>query len=140
VLEHFGHNEIIPVLKRWFEVLQPGGILRISVPDIDRIVKIYIKNMPHFERRGNTPWIGLIYGGQSTPYDFHKTGFNANWLGNLLEQAGFINPCEYPNSPHFIPGLIDASLANVPFNEYVSLNMMAEKPVSNIAYEIDARA
>lgn len=35
VLEHFAHDEIQPILKRWLQILQPGGILRISVPDID---------------------------------------------------------------------------------------------------------
>ena len=45
VLEHFSHDESIKVLKRWFEVLKPGGELRISVPDIDRIVKIYSKHI-----------------------------------------------------------------------------------------------
>lgn len=77
VLEHFSHDEIGPILSRWFDILQPGGVLRISVPDIDRIVRIYYKNFEHFEKPGHSPWVGLIYGGQSTPYDYHKTGFNA---------------------------------------------------------------
>ena len=128
VLEHFSHDEIIPLLKRWLEVLQPGGILRISVPDIDRIVDIYYRNKAHFEHKGFSPWIGLIYGGQSTPYDYHKTGFNANWLGYLLTEAGFYDVKEYPHFPHFIPSLVDASLANEPFKEYVSLNLLALKP------------
>lgn len=86
VMERFAHDEVLPILKRWYEVLKPGGTLRISVPDIDRIVKIYVKNMPHFETPGHSPWIGLIYGGQSTPYDFHKTGFNACSLNMLARK------------------------------------------------------
>ena len=35
VLEHFSHVEALAVLKRWHEVLKPGGELRISVPDTD---------------------------------------------------------------------------------------------------------
>jgi hypothetical protein len=27
VLEHFAHDEIIPILKRWFDVLMPGGVI-----------------------------------------------------------------------------------------------------------------
>ena len=109
--------------------MEPGGILRISVPDIDKIVNIYSKNTAHFLPKGRSPWIGLIYGGQSSKYDFHKTGFNANWLQLLLESAGYIECKEYPHFPHFIEGLEDASLANQPFNEYVSLNMVAIKPL-----------
>jgi len=47
------------------------------VPDIDRIIKIYHKNFVRFEAKANSPWVGLICDGQSIPYDFHKTGFNA---------------------------------------------------------------
>jgi predicted SAM-dependent methyltransferase len=128
VLEHFAHDEIQPILKRWLQILQPGGILRISVPDIDRIVKIYHKNFAHFETKGNSPWIGLIYGGQSTPYDFHKTGFNVCWLAYQLELCGYECCEEYSHEPHFVPGTIDASLAKEPFGEFFSLNMMARRP------------
>jgi predicted SAM-dependent methyltransferase len=128
VLEHFAHDEVQPLLKRWFDILQPGGTIRISVPDIDRIVRIYHKNFKHFETRGHSPWIGLIYGGQTTPYDFHKTGFNACWLSYQLELCGFESCEEYPHFPHFVPGTEDASLAKEPFGEYLSLNMLARKP------------
>jgi len=128
VLEHFSHDEIIPILKRWFDVLMPDGVIRISVPDLDRIVKIYADNPRHFNTTGNSPWIGLIYGGQSTPYDYHKTGFNFCWLKNLMEQSGFVDCSQYPHEPHFIPGVIDASMAKEPFGEHFSLNMMARKP------------
>lgn len=62
VLEHFSHADAIKVLQRWFEVLKPGGEMRVSVPDIDRIVDIYKRNWEHFQTPGNSPWIGLIYG------------------------------------------------------------------------------
>lgn len=128
VLEHFSHDEVQPLLTRWLEVLEPGGILRISVPDIDRIVRIYHKNFEHFHTKGHAPWTGLIYGGQSTPYDFHKTGFNACWLSYQLELCGYEKCEEYPHEPHFVPGTEDASIANAPFGEYFSLNMMARRP------------
>ena len=54
VLEHFSHEDTLRVLKRWFQVLAPGGELRISVPDIDRIVKIYVKNWTHFQTPGHS--------------------------------------------------------------------------------------
>jgi glycosyltransferase involved in cell wall biosynthesis/ADP-heptose:LPS heptosyltransferase len=127
VLEHFANDKVLPVLRRWHEVLEPGGELRISVPDIDRIVTIYYKNWKHFQTPPNTPWIGLLYGGQGDRYDFHKTGFNFTYLKYLLQQAGFTEIEEYPHSPHWL-GIHDASLANEPFKEYISLNVKAKKP------------
>lgn len=128
VLEHFSHDEAVRVLRRWFEVLEPGGELRISVPDIDRIVKIYVDNWQHFQTSGNSPWIGLLYGGQGDPYDFHKTGFNFCWMRHLLDEIGYTQIAEYPHEPHFVSGVVDASLAKEPFGRFLSLNMVAHKP------------
>ena len=127
VLEHFSHAEVLPILSRWHNVLKPGGELRISVPDMDRIVKIYLRNWQHFQTPPNTPWIGLIYGGQVNQHDYHKTGFNFVYLKYLLTQAGFVDVEEYAQSPHWL-GVQDASLANEPFSEYVSVNVKARRP------------
>jgi SAM-dependent methyltransferase len=128
VLEHFSHIEAEQVLSRWFNVLKPGGEIRISVPDIDKIVRIYTNNWQHFQTPGHSPWIGLLYGGQGDPYDFHKTGFNFCWLKFLMEKIGYQSISEYPHSPHFVDGAVDASLAEQPFGEYISLNVLAKKP------------
>ena len=128
VLEHFSTSEVPSILSRWFEILAPGGALRISVPDLDAITKIYQANLAHFQVPGNQPWIALIYGGQKDMYDFHKTGFNFCYLKYILQKIGFVNIETYPHSPHFIPGFIDNSMATEPFGEYISLNVIAIKP------------
>ena len=43
-LEHFKRREIIPLILEWNRVLKIGGVLRIAVPDFEKIVKIYLKN------------------------------------------------------------------------------------------------
>lgn len=130
VLEHFSHDEVPAILKRWFDLIEPGGSIRISVPDIDKIVKIYLNNWDHFRTERNSPWIGLIYGGQKDQYDFHKTGFNSHWLKLLLEEAGFIKVQEYPHTPHFAgEGISDGSMLKEPFGEFFTLNMLAVKPI-----------
>lgn len=126
-LEHFSTKDIPVILKRWYEVLNRGGALRISVPDLDAITRIYQNNLSHFQVRGNQPWIALFYGGQKDSYDFHKTGFNFQYLKNLLEDIGFVNIARYPNDPHFIDGLIDNSMASAPFGEFISVNVIAFK-------------
>jgi len=129
ILEHFSHDEVPKILQRWFEVLASGGVLRISVPDIDKIVQIYIKNWEHFRSGRNSPWVGLIYGGQKDQFDYHKTGFNAHWLRLLLTDAGFIDVEEYPHFPHYLgDGVFDGSLLTEPFGEYFTLNMKCRKP------------
>ncbi|MBJ6801937.1 class I SAM-dependent methyltransferase [Geomonas propionica] len=127
VLEHFSHDEIPGILASWHEVLKSGGEIRLSVPDLDAITRIYQANLEHFNVPGHQPWIALIYGGQKDEYDFHKTGFNFCWLKYLLEQAGFSSVERYPNEPHFVPGVIDNSIGKERFGEYFSLNVVARK-------------
>ena len=108
-------------------------MMRISVPEIDRIMRIYQKHPELFQTKGHSPWIGLIYGGQSTPYNYHKMGFNACWLTYQLEQCGFEQCAEYPHLPDFVSGTVYASVADAPFGEFFSLNMMARKPTERVA-------
>ena len=126
VLEHMAHDDVPAVLATWRRVLRPGGELFISVPDIDRIVRIYTANWEHFQTRPNSPWIGLIYGGQDDRWDFHRTGFNLCWMTEVLERAGFSDVREYPHDPHPF-GVKDASLATEPFGEFISLNVAARR-------------
>jgi predicted SAM-dependent methyltransferase len=128
ILEHFSEKEVRLVLKKLYGLLQDGGELRISVPDLDKIVKIYAKHLEYFQKRGTAPWIGPIYGGQTTKYDFHKTGFNLNWMKYLLEETGFKKVEEY-DAEKFCRehGIADSSLYKKPFGEYVSLNVIAIK-------------
>jgi predicted SAM-dependent methyltransferase len=127
VLEHFATLEVVRILERWAEVLKPGGEIRISVPDLDKITRIYQDNLDHFQVPGNQPWIALIYGGQKDRYDFHKTGFNFCYLKSLLLNCGFESIEEYPSFPHFIDGVVDNSMASEPFGEFISLNVKAIK-------------
>ena len=41
VLEHVSHAKLQSTLSNWFSRLKTGGVLRLSVPDFDRIVEIY---------------------------------------------------------------------------------------------------
>jgi predicted SAM-dependent methyltransferase len=126
VLEHFSTEDARTLLGRLWTLLAPGGELRVSVPDVDRIVRIYAKNWEHFQTPGNSPWVGLIYGGQSSAHDYHKTGFNYCWLKFLLEEAGFSRIEQYAHMPHPL-GIVDASLVEEPFGEFLSLNVRATK-------------
>ena len=128
ILEHFSEKEIKVVLKTLFNLLGENGELRISVPDLDKIVKIYYKNFYYFQQKGVSPWIGPIYGGQTTKYDFHKTGFNFNWLKYLLEETGFKKVEEY-NPEEFCKqnNITDSSLYKKPFGELITLNVIARK-------------
>ncbi len=84
VLEHISHNKISEVLKEWQRVLKKNGVLRISVPDIDKLIDVYFA-----EEKNISAIIGPLMGGQDNPYNFHKSVFNKSYLTELLLSSGF---------------------------------------------------
>ena len=44
VLEHFSKADGLRLLKRCRQVLRPGGTLRVVVPDLERIVQLYLSS------------------------------------------------------------------------------------------------
>lgn len=84
VLEHVGHREVVATLKEMRRILRAGGVLRVSVPDFDRIVDIY---------RATAGEIAAIeqplMGGQDYPFNFHYSVFNERHLRSKMLKSGF---------------------------------------------------
>ena len=100
-LEHFPWKVVPRVLVEWRRVLRPGGILRLSVPDFDRIVEIYQEH-----GRDIRPITSFLMGGQQNAFDFHQVVFNRRSLTALLEEAGLRDVREWtPGSDdaHHLP-------------------------------------
>ena len=84
VLEHFGRNEYEGVLCVWLSKLKKGGLLRLAVPDIESALAWYRGNNLH-------ELLGIFYGGQRSPHDYNKMGFDEHSLTIKLEELGFTN-------------------------------------------------
>ncbi|PSN20155.1 hypothetical protein C7271_03600 [filamentous cyanobacterium CCP5] len=124
-LEHFPWRKINEVINEWFRVLKDDGILRLSVPDFDLILKIYqeenceIKNI-----------LNPLFGAQDYKYNFHYTTFNRNSLERTLLESGFklVQSWEPGSSP--LCSMNDWSKRSIPINgSYypISLNLEAIK-------------
>ncbi len=84
VLEHVPRGQVLQSLKEMWRVLKPGGLLRISVPDFDHIIRIY-------EQTGrNIHAIApALMGGQDHEFNYHYGVFNRRYLTEMLHKAGF---------------------------------------------------
>lgn len=83
LLEHFSRVETANVLSEWFRVLKVGGVLRLAVPDFEKVVQVYLKN-------GKIDGLlGFLVGGQKDEYDYHKMVFDYGSLSDLLQNVGF---------------------------------------------------
>jgi SAM-dependent methyltransferase len=45
VLEHIRRDVALPFMRECLRVLKPGGILRVAVPDLERICKLYLEKL-----------------------------------------------------------------------------------------------
>lgn len=83
-LEHFYYAQTRDVLKEWQRVLRKGGVLRLSIPDFDKLVEIY-----RVHDQDPDVILPQLMGGQDNVYNFHYTALNIVNLSRLLRTAGF---------------------------------------------------
>lgn len=89
VLEHFSRWENKDVMKRWYEILKPGGILRVSVPGWEELISHYIQH------KDLNILIGMLYGGQDYNENFHHYIWDFKSMKNDLEFVGFKSVHKY---------------------------------------------
>ena len=91
-IEYFDREEVVPLMKRWKNVLIPNGVLRLAVPDF----KVYSKLYSDKQYPLNS-FLGPLYGkmpmGDKTIY--HKTTYDYASLATLLKEIGMRNVKKY---------------------------------------------
>jgi predicted SAM-dependent methyltransferase len=117
VIEHvYRSNELPVLLSELRRVLQPGGVMRIIVPDIEKCIRAYAGNdAQYFEERSKT-WAWAA--GCKTPLDHflgyaganqtlenfggHKYGYDLQTLSLALSEAGFsaVERSDFMQSAH----------------------------------------
>jgi predicted SAM-dependent methyltransferase len=84
ILEHIHRNDLKKVLLETKRVLKEGGVLRISVPDFDRLIEVYKAAGGDIESISRQ-----LMGGQDHQYNVHYCVFNHQHLSKLFKDAGF---------------------------------------------------
>ena len=132
VFEHIPRAEAARVLAEWYRVLKPGGKMYICVPDQEVLFRIYLDNLPLYDKEeGRYPVdraCYLTYGGQTNRHDFHFYGYSLTTLKYLLESVGFKNVQRFDRSNLDLALPNDISVAQVD-SFPMSLNVEASKPL-----------
>jgi radical SAM superfamily enzyme YgiQ (UPF0313 family)/predicted SAM-dependent methyltransferase len=92
-LEHLTLDQFLTALKEFRRVLAPEGKMEMILPDLAYHFRQYFM-------KGKSPLSGQdvtnrhhalfsIYGWQKSPYDFHKWGYDEEYLRELIAEAGF---------------------------------------------------
>jgi predicted SAM-dependent methyltransferase len=88
LIEHYAYPEHKEVLNEWWRVLKPGGKLIMECPNIDVCMQLFLSN---YGGQRWSYWRATIYGLQTHPGQFHKSGINPEYMHALLTICEFQN-------------------------------------------------
>lgn len=89
------YPDLVPVLQELRRVLKPGGVLRLSLPDLDKGIQAYLNNdheyflIPDEEAKSS----GAKFIVQMIWYGWTRTLFTRDFIEELLYKAGFHRVC-----------------------------------------------
>jgi len=129
VLEYFDLEYVDDVLIEWKSKLKKGGVLRISVPNINSLIQIYKKT------KDVSNILGPLYGKWEVGQDkiYHRATYDKNLLQKTLKKNGYKDIQEWDWSAELPKGYDDYSIAYFPHMDInhgiqVSLNLECKKP------------
>jgi SAM-dependent methyltransferase len=98
-LEHVCRADAMDLLLRWSLALRPGGVLIVSVPDLDAILQEAADASKHqFLQRH-------LFGSHHNPWQVHRYNWTRATLGDALRAAGYRVWWSLDN-PHFHPSIV----------------------------------
>ena len=103
LIEHFAPYDVPLILRRWFDVLKPDGILALEQPDVIKcainLLQLATTQIGHISYN-----LGLLgfYGAQDRdqPLMSHKYGWTFKTLEPVLQGVGFEDVTELPAQTH----------------------------------------
>lgn len=121
VYEHLSYmHELVPALQEAFRVLKRGGLLRVGVPDLEVLCRLFLEPKLTFKEKNEA--MRMIMGGQMDEFDYHKGGLWFELLDRILRDVGFANVQRVASF-----GLFQDTSEAVCAGRRISLNVVAYK-------------
>jgi len=124
VLEHFDYKDnLLKTLKEWWRVLDFGGKLYISVPDMDVLSELFL-DKDRLTGQERFQVMRMMFGGHVDEYDYHYVGLNQEFLVGFLKSAGF---GKVSRAQKF--GIFPDTSGMIFKDKLISLNIVGEKEI-----------
>lgn len=127
VLEYFDYHQGTKTLKEWKRVLKPKGVLKISIPDFEALIKVYKKT------KKINDIIGPLFGRMDSDKKiiYHKCVYDFKKIKEMLKKIGFNKIKKFDWKKTWHSKYDDHSKAYFPHMDQkgilISLNIHAEK-------------
>ena len=95
-LEHLAPIDVRRAINHWWNILKPGGVLMLSVPDSDGTLELINENSEFAIRH--------LRGSLKNNYAGHLTWMTKETVADLLVDHGFT--CEFMPNIHFYPAVV----------------------------------
>ncbi len=96
LLEHFDMNDGEKALKEWKRVLKPGGIITITVPDVEKGLKCLLKGEIGLD------WFNqIVYGSPERERQEHYQAFTMDILAHTMSKH-FKNLTQVDDCPYWV--------------------------------------
>lgn len=110
--EHFTWEESLEVAKECFRVLQPGGVMRIAVPDLGVLMQDYMRDTSPLASHSFLHRLSLSHDIFDVlhPGSHHSQMFDKKSLVHLFQQAGFASAAVMTFGQSHIPDIAEVEL------------------------------
>jgi predicted SAM-dependent methyltransferase len=109
-LQELSYPELVPALRELRRVLQPGGVLRLGLPDLNRGIRAYLRgernyfkvDEPEVQSWGGQFILHMLWYGHS------RILFTFDFIEELLLRAGFadVTECVYGETKSTVPDIV----------------------------------